>query len=72
MNEDDSMRLLPYMVPTDMDLSLKPPPPIPIPIGDMVWALSAGYPWMPAYVCDPHKLRGDLFHLGAVRIIPTY
>ncbi|KAH9099926.1 hypothetical protein Ae201684P_018932 [Aphanomyces euteiches] len=64
-NEDDSMRLLPYMVPTDMDLSLKPPPPTSIPLGDMVWALSSGYPWMPAYVCDPHKLRGQLFHLGS-------
>ncbi|KAF0698712.1 Aste57867_10666 [Aphanomyces stellatus] len=64
LEEDDSMRLLPYMVPTDMDLTLQPPPSIPVTLNTMVWALSAGYPWMPAYVCDPFKLRPQLHHLG--------
>ncbi|ETW05073.1 hypothetical protein, variant 1 [Aphanomyces invadans] len=56
LDEDPSMRLLPYMVPTDMDLTLRRPPDFPIPLNAMVWALCDSYPWMPAFVCDPSKL----------------
>ncbi|KAG9410578.1 hypothetical protein AC1031_018610 [Aphanomyces cochlioides] len=57
-------RILPYMVPSDTNPELIPPPILPVPVHALGWALSQGYPWMPIFVCDPHRLRSSLFNLG--------
>ncbi|RQM22354.1 hypothetical protein B5M09_008846 [Aphanomyces astaci] len=65
LKRDPRQRLLPYMVPTDMNLALPAPEKYAIPLNQMVWALSDAYPWLPAFVCDPEHLPCDLRALGA-------
>ncbi|RLO00691.1 hypothetical protein DYB28_004398, partial [Aphanomyces astaci] len=65
LKRDPRQRLLPYMVPTDMNLALPAPEKYAIPLNQMVWALSDTYPWLPAFVCDPEHLPCDLGALGA-------
>ncbi|RHY60276.1 hypothetical protein DYB38_004913 [Aphanomyces astaci] len=65
LKRDPRQRLLPYMVPTDMNLALPAPEKYAIPLNQMVWALSDTYPWLPAFVCDPEHLPCDLRALGA-------
>ncbi|RHY16552.1 hypothetical protein DYB25_004220, partial [Aphanomyces astaci] len=64
LKRDPRQRLLPYMVPTDMNLALPAPEKYAIPLNQMVWALSDAYPWLPAFVCDPEHLPCDLRALG--------
>ncbi|KAF0701220.1 Aste57867_8294 [Aphanomyces stellatus] len=61
---DKSTRLLPYMVPSDMDMSLIPPIMQTVQTHSLGWAVSQGYPWMPIFVCDPFRLRPNLRYLG--------
>ncbi|CAK4433327.1 unnamed protein product [Aphanomyces euteiches] len=56
--EGNPHRVLPYMIPSDMDKTLPLPPVPPMPSEGLVWALTKGYPWMPAILCNPDKVTG--------------
>ncbi|KAF0698716.1 Aste57867_10670 [Aphanomyces stellatus] len=57
LNDVSLTRLLPYMVPSDMDATETPPTAfrLALPLGKTVWVLCPGYPWLPAFVFDPQS-----------------
>ncbi|KAH9099968.1 hypothetical protein Ae201684P_018974 [Aphanomyces euteiches] len=58
-------RLLPYTTPSDLDcVNLQPPEMKDVPMNCLVWALSIGYPWLPAFVHNP-KTGGPMEHVSA-------
>ncbi|ETV86878.1 hypothetical protein H257_01922 [Aphanomyces astaci] len=46
-------RVLPYMVPSDLDPDVTEPEVPLLPKECLVWALTKDHPWMPGYLCDP-------------------
>ncbi|RLO00458.1 hypothetical protein DYB28_008180 [Aphanomyces astaci] len=46
-------RVLPYMVPSDLDPDVTEPEVPLLPKESLVWALTKDHPWMPGYLCDP-------------------
>ncbi|RHZ02331.1 hypothetical protein DYB31_013820, partial [Aphanomyces astaci] len=46
-------RVLPYMVPSDLDPDVTEPEVPLLPKESIVWALTKDHPWMPGYLCDP-------------------
>ncbi|CAK4931124.1 unnamed protein product [Aphanomyces euteiches] len=67
--EGNPHRVLPYMIPSDMDKTLPLPPVPPMPSEGLVWALTKGYPWMPAILCNPDK---DFQSHGDVARLPGF